>query len=512
MLEGTVLSQSMRIPGISNLMENEKIPDDVIFLLTAPSGSGKTMYCRQFFTERLLKGDYCIYISSNLTDKHFASLFSNIEKLKLAENSKFINPLLDNAQSGKETSTVSFSLHSSNKDVTSTNNKLSYTIDQIKNTMDQVKHSKTNNGSILLVIDSLTHLVLLFGESAVLRFVAELVFILKDAGVTAIFASTSTATSEYFTSTLSSIVDGVIEMNITDSKMSLVRSIRLLSFKGLRHNPSWINFKISDDGSLVFEDQSFVFMNCMLCGKEVKGEPIVESDLIFDSQNCVETYRKLAGVFNLRISEIGLPSVVNTDFFYIDIVGLSNPSLSTQKQIEKIEILNKLIGSCDAFSKTPTEKRIVLPTGDGMAIGFFSNPELPLQLSIQLHHKLRNYNRNKKSDEDMIGVRIGLSSGPVFIVNDINNSQNVWGPGIILARRVMDVGDNLHILLADRLAEELITLKDDYRVTIKYLCDYQIKHGQTIKLFNAYCEEFGNSNLPARIVDHVSKNNSTLSI
>src|ERR671939_248010 len=106
MLEGIVLSQSMRIPGISNLMENEKIPDDVVFLLTAPSGSGKTMYCRQFFTERLLKGDYCIYISSNLTDKHFASLFSNIEKLKLAENSKFINPLLDNAQSGKETSTV----------------------------------------------------------------------------------------------------------------------------------------------------------------------------------------------------------------------------------------------------------------------------------------------------------------------------------------------------------------------------------------------------------------------
>jgi class 3 adenylate cyclase len=154
----------------------------------------------------------------------------------------------------------------------------------------------------------------------------------------------------------------------------------------------------------------------------------------------------------------------------------------------------------------------VLPTGDGMAIGFFSNPELPLQLSVQLHHKLRSYNRNKKSDEDMIGVRIGLSSGLVFIVNDINNSQNVWGPGIILARRVMDVGDNLHILLADRLAEELIALKDDYRVTIKYLCDYQIKHGQTIKLFNAYCEEFGNPNLPVKIVDHISKNNSTLSI
>ena len=101
----------MHILGISNLTENEKISDDVIFLLTAPSGSGKTMYCRQFFTERLLKGDYCIYISSNLTDKHYASLFSNIEKLKLNENSKFINPLLDNAPSDKGTSTLSFPVH-----------------------------------------------------------------------------------------------------------------------------------------------------------------------------------------------------------------------------------------------------------------------------------------------------------------------------------------------------------------------------------------------------------------
>ena len=55
-----------------------------------------------------------------------------------------------------------------------------------------------------------------------------------------------------------------------------------------------------------------------------------------------------------------------------------------------------------------------------------------------------------------MGVRIGLTYGPVFIVNDINNNQNVWGPGIILARRVMDIGDNFNILLADRLAEELI--------------------------------------------------------
>jgi len=133
-----------------------------------------------------------------------------------------------------------------------------------------------------------------------------------------------------------------------------------------------------------------------------------------------------------------------------------------------------------------------------MAIGFLVSPESPFQLSIELHRKLRIYNRGK-SNEDIMGVRIGLSSGPVFIVNDINNNQNVWGPGIILARRVMDIGDNFHILLADRLAEELIGLKDEYRATIKYVVDYQVKHGQRIKLYSAFSKEFGNPQQPTKV-------------
>ena len=87
----------------------------------------------------------------------------------------------------------------------------------------------------------------------------------------------------------------------------------------------------------------------------------------------------------------------------------------------------------------------------------------------------------------------------MFIVNDINNNQNVWGPGIILARRVMDIGDNFHILLADRLAEELIALKGGYRSTIKYVADYQIKHGQRIKLYSAFSKEFGNPQQPVKV-------------
>jgi hypothetical protein len=141
-----------------------------------------------------------------------------------------------------------------------------------------------------------------------------------------------------------------------------------------------------------------------------------------------------------------------------------------------------------------------------MTIGFLLNPELPLQLSIQFQQKLFEYNKDKNA-EDIIGVRIGLSSGPVFVHNDINNNKNLWGPGMVLARRVMDLGDNLHILIADRLAEELIALKDEYREIIIPIAEYETKHGQVIKLYSAYSKEFGNSKLPEKVEDFISKRN-----
>jgi hypothetical protein len=353
--------------------------------------------------------------------------------------------------------------------------------------------------SVRIVLDSLTHLFAVFGENAVLKFINDLSFILKEADAMAIFTLTSPSMNPYLTNTLSSFFDGVIEIKVEENNGFLSRNIRLLSIKGMYHNPAWINFKISDDGSLAFADQASS-LTCMLCGKTILGTPILDSDYMFDSQACLETYKKLAGVYGHNISEIGLPSeVVDMNFFYTDIVSLSDPSLPVKKQMEKIGSLNRMIGSCDAFKSK--DRRITLPTGDGMAIGFLSNLELPFQLSIQLHKKLRIYNRGK-SKEDVIGVRIGLSSGPVFVVTDIRDNQNVWGPGIILARRVMDIGDTNHILLDDRLAEELVALKDEYRLAIRPIVDYKIKHGQTIKLYTAFSKEFGNPKPPTKIVEH----------
>src|SRR5919202_362623 len=85
----------MQIPGISDLVGKVAIPESLI-LVTGPSGSGKSVYCRQFFTDSLLEGSYCIYISSSLINKQFRNQFSKIEKLNLDQNSMFINPYLFN--------------------------------------------------------------------------------------------------------------------------------------------------------------------------------------------------------------------------------------------------------------------------------------------------------------------------------------------------------------------------------------------------------------------------------
>jgi hypothetical protein len=171
--------------------------------------------------------------------------------------------------------------------------------------------------------------------------------------------------------------------------------------------------------------------------------------------------------------------------------------MSTKIQIKKIETLNKSIMNCSTFRLTPKDTMLALPTGDGMAIGFLQGPELPLKLAIELHGKLAKYNKSKIPTET-VRVRIGLHSGVVFVVKDILNNKNVWGPGIIIARRTMDVGDDGHILLSTRTAEDLREISDQYKQIIKPLYDYTTKHSQKLFLYSAYGKGFGNPKLPIK--------------
>ncbi|MFY9567347.1 MAG: ATPase domain-containing protein, partial [Nitrososphaeraceae archaeon] len=81
-----------QIPGLSSLSDKDRIPSGLL-LLYGPIGSGKSIYCRQFFLDGIAKGDYCIYLSSNLTERQYRNSFSNIHESDLSHNAKFVNPL-----------------------------------------------------------------------------------------------------------------------------------------------------------------------------------------------------------------------------------------------------------------------------------------------------------------------------------------------------------------------------------------------------------------------------------
>ena len=189
--------------------------------------------------------------------------------------------------------------------------------------------------------------------------------------------------------------------------------------------------------------------------------------------------------------------LIHAHFFFVDIVGLSDPTMSTKTQIKKIEVLNRCIFETEVYRTTEKDTILTLPTGDGMCLGFKQGPELPLHLAVQLQEKLAKYNVGKIPSET-VRVRVGLHSGNCFVVKDIRGQDNVWGPGIILARRVMDFGDDNHILMSPRLAEDLRELTDEYRKIIKPIHDFTIKHGQTILVYSAYGDGFGNKTHPTK--------------
>ncbi len=182
-------------------------------------------------------------------------------------------------------------------------------------------------------------------------------------------------------------------------------------------------------------------------------------------------------------------------FFFVDIVGLSNPILSTETQRTKIKVLNETIYDCKTFLDSSKDNLLMLPTGDGMLIGFKNGLEEPLKLAIEFHEKLANYNK-KATSAEQIETRIGCNIGHVFVVKDVYENINLWGPGAILARRIMDMGDANHILLSSEIANDLMELSQDYEKILHPLQNFGIKHDEDLLAYSAFGDGFGNSTMP----------------
>ena len=152
---------------------------------------------------------------------------------------------------------------------------------------------------------------------------------------------------------------------------------------------------------------------------------------------------------------------------FIDIVGYSK--LPMERQAETLEQLNEIVRSADTYDRASEKDSLIrLPTGDGMALVFFSGLTSHLTCAIEIAHALKKYPHLK--------VRMGLHSGPVYHVSDINDSRNVAGGGINIAQRVMDCGDAGHILLSKAVADTLQQL-GGWEEKLQDLGEVEVKHG-----------------------------------
>jgi TolB-like protein/Tfp pilus assembly protein PilF len=175
---------------------------------------------------------------------------------------------------------------------------------------------------------------------------------------------------------------------------------------------------------------------------------------------------------------------------FIDIVGYSK--LLINEQGESLQELNQVVRGTDTFRAAEAANQLTrIPTGDGMALVFSTTPDAPVQCALQIAKALK--------DHPGLRVRMGIHSGPVSAVTDVNDRSNIAGGGINTAQRVMDCADAGHILLSKRLADDLAQYRQ-WRPFVHELGECEVKHGDTIALYNFFGDDFGNSATPAKLI------------
>jgi TolB-like protein/class 3 adenylate cyclase/Flp pilus assembly protein TadD len=173
----------------------------------------------------------------------------------------------------------------------------------------------------------------------------------------------------------------------------------------------------------------------------------------------------------------------------IDVVGYSK--LLVNEQIELLRELNQIVRSTECFRAAEASGKLIrVPTGDGMALLFFRNPEEPVRCALEISRTLH--------DHPQIQVRMGVHSGPVNRVEDVNDKTNIAGSGINVAQRVLDCGDAGHILLSKHIAEDLAQYRH-WQPYLRDLGECEVKHGLHLHLFNLCKDGLGNPQVPEKL-------------
>src|SRR5438094_156519 len=174
---------------------------------------------------------------------------------------------------------------------------------------------------------------------------------------------------------------------------------------------------------------------------------------------------------------------------FLDIVGYSK--LLSDKQRKVFQLLKDIVRDTSQFRSAEAANKLVrIPTGDGMVLAFFTSVDAPVRCALEISRKLREHPELK--------LRMGINSGPVDQVSDVNDQRNITGVGINMAQRVMDCGDAGHILLSKRVGDDLAQYSE-WRPYLHDLGRVEVKHGVRLEVVNFYNQEAGNSQLPGKL-------------
>jgi TolB-like protein/class 3 adenylate cyclase/Tfp pilus assembly protein PilF len=173
----------------------------------------------------------------------------------------------------------------------------------------------------------------------------------------------------------------------------------------------------------------------------------------------------------------------------IDVVGYSK--LLVNEQIELLQELKQIVRSSESFHAAEARGELIrVPTGDGMALVFFHSPEEPARCALEISKELQ--------DHPSMQLRMGVHSGPVNRVTDVNEKTNIAGSGINVAQRVLDCGDARHILLSAHVAEDLAEYRH-WQTHLHDLGECEVKYGLRLHLFNLYKDGLGNPQVPEKL-------------
>src|SRR5438128_260480 len=174
---------------------------------------------------------------------------------------------------------------------------------------------------------------------------------------------------------------------------------------------------------------------------------------------------------------------------FMDVVGYSKLLINDQRELQ--QQLSEIVRGTNCFRSAEAAGRVIrLPVGDGMALVFFHSPEPPVQCAIEISNALKNYPN--------IQLRMGIHSGPVNQVRDVNDRTNIAGAGINIAQRVTECGDAGHILLSKHLADDLAEYRH-WRPHLHDLGECEVKYGLRLHLVNLYKDNLGNPHLPEKL-------------